>query len=469
MKKSFIIASIVGLGGLSMLQTACDNYDDLIPQQYNCILSLQKYGEQEVVLYRTGEDTKIEITTLKTGSVPNSTASASIKAMNEIQFEEYKALTGLDYKYLPQDCYAIEQGELSYEPDDKWKKSLVAIDYDKVESYFNATDDYVIPIMLTSDVDSCLSSRRELMLKISDLVIPSIGFTQTVVDYEEELLGDGTITIELPVKMPIENNWNFSYQVEVDASLAEDCQVAKSDAYTMEVGDFVAGENAMVKLTIDKSKLNFGRQAIPLRITSCDFSGFEISSTQSTAVVTFYKTVQRSELQEFTPTHAQITGWGWATYTYNWDQGYYISQASHDGETVYEGQGKTALFDGNFDTYWCGDYWFSANHSVYGQYIDFELSAPATHFAYDLWTAKVLTHVIPKVTDIYASADGQTWTKLKTIHSPMTDGGVKFESTVCSSGTPFNHIRFAVVESNDGDVHVPGKTWCCAEMKLYVK
>ena len=33
MKKSFIIASIVGLGGLSMLQTACDNYDDLIPQQ----------------------------------------------------------------------------------------------------------------------------------------------------------------------------------------------------------------------------------------------------------------------------------------------------------------------------------------------------------------------------------------------------------------------------------------------------
>ena len=102
MKKSFIIASVVGLCGLSMLQTACDNYDDLIPQEYNCILSLQQYGEQEIVLYRTGEDTRVEITTLKTGNVPTSTATATIKPMTEIEFAEYKISTGKLYKYLPQ-------------------------------------------------------------------------------------------------------------------------------------------------------------------------------------------------------------------------------------------------------------------------------------------------------------------------------------------------------------------------------
>ena len=134
MKKSFMIASIVALGGLSMLQTACDNYDDLIPQEYNCILSLQQYGEQEIVMYRTGEPTVYEITTLKTGNVPTSTASATVVPMTEVQFAEYKVNTGKDYKYLPQDCYSINDGDLAYGTDDKWKKSVVSIDFDKAST-----------------------------------------------------------------------------------------------------------------------------------------------------------------------------------------------------------------------------------------------------------------------------------------------------------------------------------------------
>lgn len=33
---------IFGICTLSMLQTGCDNYEDLIPQEYNTILSLKQ-------------------------------------------------------------------------------------------------------------------------------------------------------------------------------------------------------------------------------------------------------------------------------------------------------------------------------------------------------------------------------------------------------------------------------------------
>ena len=467
MKKSFIIASIVGLGGLSMLQTACDNYDDLIPQQYNCILSLQQYGEQDVVLYRTGEDTKVEITTLKTGSVPTSTAVASVTPMTEIQFAEYKVMTGKNYKYLPKECYEIQQGELSYGADDKWMKTIVSVKYDETENYFNGTDQYVIPVYLTSENDSCLSGRRELMLKISDLIVPSIGFERTTINFEEDLIGSDKMTIEIPVVMPVENLWNFSYEVEVDQSLANGYNVAKSDAYTVEVEEFVAGENALVKLNVDKSKLDFGLQAIPLRITSCQNSNFEVSSSTSMAVVTFHKTIERSELSAITVPNDKITGWGWATWQSDGAGGWYFG---YDWcTTVYDGQGKTALFDNNLATLWHGCYSYGSNDPVYGQYIDFELSASANHFAYDLWTRDINANGAPKVTDIYGSTDGKTWTKLKTVNSALTKGGEKFESSVCSSATSFNHIRFAVVESNAGNVRSSGKYWNCSEMKLYAK
>ena len=458
MKKSFIIASIVALGGLSVLQTACDNYDDLVPQEYNCILSLQQYGEQDLILYRTGVNTEFEISTLKTGNVPASLASATIAPMTQAQFNDYLAVTGKQYKYLPKECYEVKQGDLLYNEDDKWLKSKISVKFEETEKYFNGTDQYVIPVLLSSENDSCLASRRELILKISDMVVPSIGFEQTAFNFDEDLVGDDEMLLEIPVVMPVDNLWNFSYEVTVDESLANGYALAKPDAYTIEAGDFVPGENAVVKLNIKKSMLDFGLQAIPLRITSCGYESFEVSSSTNMAVVTFHKSVLRSELSEITVTNDKITGYGWATNT-----------GDHTGSS-YDGLGLAALFDGNLSTLWHGSYRNNKNDATYGQYIDFELPAEVNHFAYDFWTRKENANGAPRITDIYASTDGTTWTKLKSISSPsLTQGGQKFESSVCSSSTPFTRVRFAVVQSAAGDVRTNNKYFNCAEMKLYAK
>ena len=324
--------------------------------------------------------------------------------------------------------------------------------------------------MLTSESDSCLSSRSELMLKITELIIPSIGFEQTQVNVEEDLIGDGTMAFELLVKMPIENNWDFSFEVEVDPASSDGYLLANSNACTIEVVDFVAGADAKVKLTIDKSKLDFGLQTVPLRIKSCEYPGFEINSTQSLAVVTFHKTVSRSELSEISVPAENIDGYGWATYDWMPDgSGYVTNLGWGSASEIYDGKGKSALFDGNLDTFWHGDWCYGANHELYGQYIDFKLTNPATHFAYDLWARHDNQNACPKVTDVYGSTDGQNWVKLKTVKSSLSQPREKFESSVCSSSTPFNYIRFAVIESNNGDVRQSKITWSCGEMKLYAK
>lgn len=251
MKKSFMIASIVALGGLSMLQTACDNYDDLVPQEYNCILSLQQYGEQDVVLYRTGEDTKFVITTLKTGNVPTSTASATVSPMSEVQFAEYQVTTGKNYKYLPQECYSINDGELAYGSDDKWMKSVVNINFDKASTLVEQSKgEYVIPILLSSENDSCLSSRRELILKLADVVVPKVSMVNSGTN-EVKTTG-GIITI--PLQLQIENQWDFRAKVALDGAtttLQNINLVAGSESSANEVWvNFTKGGNAEVQISI---------------------------------------------------------------------------------------------------------------------------------------------------------------------------------------------------------------------------
>ena len=460
------------------MQTACDNYDDLVPQEYNCILSMQEYGDQQIVLYRTGEDTEYVITTLKSGNVPTSTANASVEIMNQAQFEEYCTYAGKSYKRLPDECYKLQDAELEYSASDLWKKALLAINYEKTEKYFNKDgESYVIPVVLTSETDSCLYSKRELMLKISDMIIPSIGFEDTLIEVDEDMIGDGTVTIEVPVVMPVSNLWDFTYEVTVDEPVLNDYNTANSEnlalasnlAYSVNAANFVAGEDvAIITLTVDKSKLDWGAQAIPLRIKKCENENFVIDETTGTAVITLNKTILRSEMLDysFTPTEDQIGGWGWATYQ-SVNDIWYIGYAW--GSTIFDGLGKLALFDNDLTTHWHGDWKYGCNDPVYGQYIDFTLSEEKQHFMYDLWARYDNTNGGPKVTNIYGSTDGEFWFKLKTIKSALTAGAQKFESTVCSSATPFTHVRFAVVESNAGDVRVAGKFWSCAEMKLYVK
>ena len=65
-----------------LLGYSCENYDELIPKEYEKILSMKEVGEQNLILYTTGEDGAFEVTIMKGGKTPEIKAEAEVAVMN---------------------------------------------------------------------------------------------------------------------------------------------------------------------------------------------------------------------------------------------------------------------------------------------------------------------------------------------------------------------------------------------------
>lgn len=428
MKKSFIIASVVGLCGLSMLQTACDNYDDLIPQEYNCILSLQQYGEQEIVLYRTGEDTRVEITTLKTGNVPTSTATATIKPMTEIEFAEYKISTGKLYKYLPQDCYTIEDGALDYASTDKWKKSYVSINFDKAASLVEQNKgEYVIPMLLASESDSCLSTRRELLIKLTDVVVPKVSMVANA----HEVKNTGGI-ISVPLNLQIENQWDFRAKVVIDESTTtlQGISLISDEAKSASTGNeawvnFTAGGNATLQVSISNMSAVSG--TIGLKIVELEGVGFEFDEVPTVVNVKIEKyplTPEMLSTNALEPTEGSLA----------------------------------ALLDGNINTY------FHSAWSVdmgWPHYVEVNLPEPVQEFTFSYTNRATNANAAVYWLDLYAGNDSNNLTKMNAYSwdsavnpLPWNVAGGQWESQTVQLNEPSRVLRFVVTGSMGGNCFV---------------
>jgi hypothetical protein len=215
MKKIFF-AALCGMMALS----ACDNYDDIVPQKYDKIVSLKEYGELSMALYNTGLPTEYDLTILKGGAKPELEANVKLSAMNDVQFADYLDETGHAYLKLPEECYSFENAQLDFSSADRYKKAKVIIYTEKVAPYLegmSAEHAYVIPVILTSDNDSILATANNLIIKPSGVVTPSVSFTsnQNSGGYTKELGATGGV-VSIPLKMQIDNLWDFDVRVEAD-------------------------------------------------------------------------------------------------------------------------------------------------------------------------------------------------------------------------------------------------------------
>lgn len=263
MKKS-IIASVCGL---FMLLAACDNYDNLIPHQYDTILSMKQYGEQNITLYRTGEDTKYQISVMKTGSVPDNSAKVTVKAMSQAQFQSYLNNTGKNYKRLPDNCFTIENSTLEYSGEDTWKYAVVSVKFDEAEAYVKAEPgNYVIPIVVNSETDSIFAGKNELILKLMDVVTPVVSLND---DVSLELPKEGGI-VSVPLNMQITNQWDFSVKVQLDeaATTLEGVELENDGVVVFEPGN-----NSVLNVKV--GPLSQIRGHLGLKIVSVEGKEFE--------------------------------------------------------------------------------------------------------------------------------------------------------------------------------------------------
>ena len=261
--------------------SACESYDDIIPAEYNKILSIKDGGEQNLTLYNSGEQTEYNITTIKAGADPSQVAQATLSVMNVQQFEAYLAEVGRTFQILPADCYGLADNEMNFTSSDTWKISKLTINPERVKSYLdvakaNGGAEYVIPLILTSPTDSILSTSSRIILKSIEVIKPSVLF-QDITDHKvlKEIPATGG-KVTLPLGMQIDNLWDFNALVSYDAATSS----IPASEFTLENDGkvhFTPGTTG--SLDVNFPQMNHAVADIGLKITDIDGKEFDYDPT----------------------------------------------------------------------------------------------------------------------------------------------------------------------------------------------
>lgn len=356
---------------------------------------------------------------------------------------------------LSSDCYSFEAGEVAFASADLYKVMQVSLDPEALSQHIGTDGTYVIPFELSQGSDSINADLQYLFL-IPTVEELTVGFETTGYVDIGDLTGTDMLTVTQTITMPTEDQWNLECTVEVDETVLDeynaengfDLELPDAGAYTIEVAPFTEGSTTTeVTITIDPAQLQYGLQALPLRITGTNYSGIGAAEGSETCIIGLNYTVERSELSAIELTLDMLSAYGTADY---------------------DGNGLEGLIDGRGSgLMWHGDYAYGYNDPTYGQYIDIALDSSISHFAYSLWTRYENANGAPVTTHIYASTDGSTWHLIGIVSNEFTEGDEEYDSGVFSYREPYNYVRIAVTESNAGSVTATGGYWNCGELEIY--
>lgn len=455
MKKNILFAILAT--SCLLTHTACEDGKNEYLSDFSTILYFRNSGELPLTVYKTGENTDYQLIVNKSGSTLGATASIDVGIMSDASLAAYNAAEGVNYKALPSTCYTFNNASLQFGATDLYKTINVSLIAEQIEQNSGTDATYVIPFELYNGSDSINVEKRHAFI-IPNIKILTVGFENSGFISTNDITGnEGTTTITQSIIMPIVSQWDLECQVVADEEIlnkynAENkkgLRMAAKDSYTIEVTPFHEGSNsAIVTITLDKSKLVWGQQAIPLSIKGTSNSNFPVDETKSSCIIGINYTIPRSEL-----TQIQLS----------------LDMLSSNATVNGDGTGLAGLFDGRGGgLHWHSNYTSSVIDAIYGHYIDFKLSNPINHFAYNFWTRFENANGAPTKTIIYAGNDGNTWKEIGEVANSFTTGDEEYDSNVFSSSESFTYIRFSVTESNAGNV-CTGQFWNCGEMQIFGK
>lgn len=383
---------------------------------------------QELTLYKTGEPTLYEITAFKSGANPKLEAEALIDIMSDADFGAYLVETGLSYKKLPASCYSLENNELTYSSSETWKKVTVSIDPAKVAEFVNenTTDKYVIPITMTSANDSILEGHDLLLLKPTEVLIPSVSFGNTRNGVINSVLPLDGGTISIPLNMQVDNQWDFKANVSIVSS--------DLDGVTLDnngVVNFVKGQNGTLNLNIPK--LSRIKGDIKLKINGIEgMSGFNFAQDPITISV----------LKEKYP----------------------LTTAMLSSNAVEPSEGSLAnLLDGNIATYFHSAWsvGVTGNH-----YVQVTLPDAVSKFVFEYTNRQANGNAALYNFNVYAGADENSLELVREYSGdkdtlPLGGAG-SFTSEEIATGSPAKIIRFECTKNNTN-----GKFFVWSEFALH--
>lgn len=279
------------------MAAACTNSDyeleNLVPDEYHKILYINNSGTQDLTLYNTGSPNTYEISVYKGGSDPAEMATAEIRIHSQAEVDElYSAHDDVDYVIIPEGSYSLDMQQVNFASSDRYKVVTVSLMTETIEAEMDANPDktYVLPIYLTSDVDSVNVDKDELFIRMTDVLTPTLGFSSTDAQSLSFTYGFAPDTVSANFRLDVENTeWDIDCTFAVDADYVADYNAANGTSYALlPEGTYTLTNTLTLSLgttemalpvVVDGSSLTPGDYILPLRMT--DVSFFSVSESRS--------------------------------------------------------------------------------------------------------------------------------------------------------------------------------------------
>lgn len=287
MKKLYIASTIAGL---LLAGTSCSETYDIYPEDSASVVMIKDAGAKELTVYSTETKVPVSVTIQKGGHSEGRDAVIELRAMDQAEFDEYRAEAGTPYTLLPSDCFSFTQEgqttstQIQMSADETYKIVEVYINASAFGQYMENYDASlyrpVLPIVLQSS-DATVNTDSYETFILPSYVEPGLEFKQNGLRSYDLTNGKMTATVTLP----IENKWDITFTVGVDKDLLDKYNRENETDYTLIPESAYSGlqtsysmpagtSSVEISLNIDPSKMDLN-DALPLKITSCSVSGIE--------------------------------------------------------------------------------------------------------------------------------------------------------------------------------------------------
>ena len=471
--------------------TGCEDSRNEYLEDYQTMIYFRNGGEQDITLYRVGEDTWYEIPVCKGGRDLEGTATATVVSMNRTQIDIYNMDNGTDYTQLPGEYWdfveydnetvAIEEPvSLTFTSSDSWQVVKVRMHTNEISALEEANPDNTYVLALQVYADPKVSPDINIIIIRPTIDIPQLSLANTGVvsnyytsgsplsnDYSNNAVLGMDNRWDFNVTVGTEDqNWLSSYNGENGTSYT----LLPADAYSfspaykdedgtsssaMSTVPFTTGSSrSAFSVTVNRNELELLTEyMLPVTITDCSKPEFAVSENDAHWLLTF-----RLDPDEITLTESMLS----SPFTVSGD-----------------GAGLIALVSDPTSNWWHSNYnGTTTGDAIYGHYIDISLSEPLTDIvlSYQTRTSNsngVPTHIVIGVTNDENAINVNTgttdaWTQIGEVTSGLaTDAGEWCTLPAFHSETPFSYIRFGIAESLLGNLRVTDSGTALSGLRLY--
>lgn len=455
---------------------ACEDHRSDNMEEFQTMVYFRNGGEQDLTLFRTGEDGLYQIPVCKSGRNLSGTASAVVIPFDDAQMAMYNITNETGYTLIPASCYQFvddsrkpladqEKVQISFDSTDPYQ--VVSLNVNTVAiselQEVNPDAEYVMAFQLfspgnVSDNINCIILKPAVEIPMLSLLSPGVEEHHYTGASAKEETYRNTVSLNME-----KNEWDFNVNLEVmDQSWltsynninGTSYELLPEGLYNLPVTEISFTEGVTeVPFDVKVSREGMAmltEYALPIKLTSSTKEEFELDENAS-----LYLLVLRLDPDQITLTEDMIT---------------VSANQSNDGG------GAPALVDGDISTYWHTP-WSSVvknPDSVYGVYIDIELKTALRSILFNYCTRTQNSNGVPTHIVIGVSNDGATWTQIGDYATDeMANAGVgKWISLpVATNSESFTHIRFGIAESVAGDLrssYSDNQPWTSlAELELY--